>query len=138
NAGGAGAIVAVSTAEGGTEMNGRRSLHPALAAVVTAAATALVAAAVAGAVPQRADRGAGPATPAQMGPGMMGGAFGFGGGGAGPRGLAKPSAAQLDRVRDRIESWLASTGFRGFTVAEVMAFTNSDYVAVRDANGRPA
>jgi hypothetical protein len=73
------------------------------------------------------------------GPGMMGGAFGgTGGGGAGASGTAKPSAAQLTRVGGKVETWLASNGFKGFKVAEVMAFTNNDYVAVHDKGGKPA
>ena len=31
-----------------------------------------------------------------------------------------------------------SNGFEGFTVGEVMAFSNNDYVAVNDSNGKPA
>jgi hypothetical protein len=73
------------------------------------------------------------------GPGMMGGAFGgTGGGGAGASGAAEPTAAQLTGVRTRVNSWLASSGFKGFKVAEVMAFTNNDYVAVHDKSGKPA
>ena len=72
------------------------------------------------------------------GPGTMSGAFAYGGGGAGPRGTGVPSAAQLARVRDRVDAWLAESGFRGFSVAEVMAFTNNDYVSVRDPNDVPA
>jgi hypothetical protein len=76
---------------------------------------------------------------AASGPGMMGGAFGgYGGGGAGPAGTAKPTATQLSHVGARISSWLASNGFKGFSVAEVMAFTNNDYVAVQDPSGKPA
>lgn len=74
-----------------------------------------------------------------MGPGMMGGAFGgTGGGGAGSTGTAKPPAAQLTGLRDQVNGWLASNGFKGFKVAEVMAFTNNDYVAVHDKSGKPA
>ena len=74
-----------------------------------------------------------------VGPGMMGSAFGsVGGGGTGQAGTGRPSAAQLKTVRDRVDSWLAGDGFKGFTVSEVMAFTNNDYVAVRDASGKPA
>jgi hypothetical protein len=74
-----------------------------------------------------------------VGPGMMGSAFGaVGGGGTGATGTGKPSAAQLTTVRDRVNSWLAEDGFKGFKVSEVMAFTNNDYIAVRDASGKPA
>jgi hypothetical protein len=74
-----------------------------------------------------------------FGPGMMGGLFGgVGAGGAGASGTAKPSASQLATIRSRIETWLGANGFRGFTVAEVMAFTNNDYVAVHDRSGKPA
>jgi hypothetical protein len=73
------------------------------------------------------------------GPGMMGGAFGsVGGGGAGAAGTSRPTAAQLTQVGDQVDSWLASHGFKGFKVAEVMAFTNNDYVAVHDQAGMPA
>ena len=74
-----------------------------------------------------------------MGPGTMGGAFGgYGGGGAGSAGNAVPTGAQLTQVRNHVNVWLTSNGFKGFTVAEVMAFTNNDYVAVRDKSGKPA
>jgi hypothetical protein len=73
------------------------------------------------------------------GPGMMGGAFGgYGGGGAGSNGTAVPTAAQLTHVRNEVNGWLAKSGFKGFSVAEVMAFTNNDYVSVRDAQKMPA
>jgi len=70
---------------------------------------------------------------------MMGSAFGnSGGGGAGAAGTEKQSSAQLIAVRNRIDGWLAGSGFKGFTAAEVMAFTSNDYVAVHDPAGRPA
>jgi hypothetical protein len=81
------------------------------------------------------------------GPGMMGGhgtgmmsrgAYGSGGGGAGASGAAKPTTSQLQHIKTEVDSWLASSGFKGFSVAEVMAFTNNDYVAVHDAQGTPA
>ena len=81
------------------------------------------------------------------GPGMMGGADrhgmtgsafgGAGGGGAGASGTATPTGVQLQQIAAKVNSWLASSGFKGFKTAEVMAFTN-DYVAVHDAPGRPA
>jgi hypothetical protein len=70
---------------------------------------------------------------------MMGGAFaGAGGGGAGSAGAVRPTAAQLTKVGRRVNGWLASNGFGGFKVAEVMAFTGNDYVAVHDSTGMPA
>jgi hypothetical protein len=35
-------------------------------------------------------------------------------------------------------SWVARVGYRDFKVAEVMAFTNNDYVAVHNPRGKPA
>jgi hypothetical protein len=76
---------------------------------------------------------------ARMAPGMMGGAFGgYGGGGAGTSGTSTPSSAQLKHVAAQINLWLTESGFKGFRVAEVMAFTNNDYVAVHDQQGMPA
>ena len=73
------------------------------------------------------------------GSGMMGGGFGAtGGGGAGSTGTATPTSTQLQGVQSRINHWLAASGFKGFAVAEVMAFTNNDYVAVHDKSGKPA
>jgi hypothetical protein len=73
------------------------------------------------------------------GHGMMGSAFGgAGGGGAGTSGTAIPSGVQLQQIAAKVNSWLASSGFKGFKTAEVMAFTNNDYVAVHDAHGMPA
>jgi hypothetical protein len=70
---------------------------------------------------------------------MMGSAFGgYGGGGNGSTGTGTPTAAQLTAVRNSVNRWLAANGFKGFTVAEVMAFTNNDYAAVHDASGKPA
>jgi hypothetical protein len=73
------------------------------------------------------------------GPGMTGGAFGrSGGGGAGSAGTVPPTAAQLTKIGRRVDSWLASNGFGGFKVAEVMAFGGNDYVAVHDSKGMAA
>lgn len=73
------------------------------------------------------------------GPGMMGGSFGgVGAGGAGASGTTKPSTVQLSTIASRINSWLAQSDFSGFKVAQVMAFSNNDYVAVHDASGKPA
>jgi hypothetical protein len=74
-----------------------------------------------------------------MGSRMMGSAFGgVGGGGAGASGTAAPTGAQLEQLATRVNSWLAASGFKGFKTAEVMAFTNNDYVAVHNVQGMPA
>jgi hypothetical protein len=88
------------------------------------------------------------ATVRSTGPGMMGGASGHGmmgsafggpgGGGTGAGGTATPTVAQLEQIAAKVNSWLASSGFKGFETSEVMAFTNNDYVAVHDAHGMPA
>jgi hypothetical protein len=106
----------------------------ALGAVVTVVSLAAVTS-VLGAV--------GAAGPGMMGGasghGMMGGAFGgAGGGGAGANGAATPTTAQLQHIAARVDSWLAASGFKGFRTAEVMAFSNNDYVAVQDPQGMPA
>jgi hypothetical protein len=81
----------------------------------------------------------GPGGASGYGPGMMGGAFGgVGGGGTGVAGTRTPTAAQLSRVANQVDGWLASKGYTGFKAAEVMAFTNNDYIAVHDQNGKPA
>jgi hypothetical protein len=73
------------------------------------------------------------------GHGMMGSAFGSaGGGGAGTKGTATPTGVQLQQIATRVNAWLAASGYKGFKTAEVMAFTNNDYVAVHDAQGMPA
>jgi hypothetical protein len=73
------------------------------------------------------------------GHGMMSSPFGgTGGGGAGTSGTTTPTGVQLQQIATRANSWLAASGFKGFKTAEVMAFTNNDYVAVRDAQGMPA
>jgi hypothetical protein len=76
------------------------------------------------------------------GPGMMGsgshGMLGGGFGGTGANGTTTPTGVQLQQIATRVNSWLATSGFKGFEVAEVMAFTNNDYVAVHDADGMPA
>jgi hypothetical protein len=66
--------------------------------------------------------------------GAMMGAFGR----AGPASTVRPTAAQFSSLRSRVDAWLAGRGFAGFKVAEVMAFSNNDYVAVHDAAGMPA
>ena len=74
-----------------------------------------------------------------VGPGMMGGYGGMMGRGYGsvaPSGRA--SASDLGAVRTQVERWLDSRGFSGFRVSEVMAFSNNDYIAVRDTKGHPA
>jgi hypothetical protein len=91
------------------------------------------------------------------GPGMTGGGRGYGGmmgsspGGYGPGmmgdayGVPTPSSSarsastnDLNAVREQASVWLRARGLDGFKVAEVMAFTRNDYVAVEDANGRGA
>ena len=57
-------------------------------------------------------------------------------GGYAPTGT-QSSPGSLGDVRDWVERWLDARGFEGFRVGEVMAFTNNDYVLVRDANGKP-
>jgi hypothetical protein len=81
--------------------------------------------------------GSGPGMMGGAGGGMMGGAFG-GSGGTGASGTLAPSGAQMKHVATEVNAWLASSGFKGFHAAEVMAFTNNDYVAVHDAAGMPA
>jgi hypothetical protein len=108
---------------------------------VTLLATTAVAAAVMVAMAAGRSTGmmGGPLGSAAHGAGMMGSAFGgSGGGGAGAAATRKPSSAQLTAVRNRIDGWLAASGFKGFTVAEVMTFTSNDYVAVYDPAGKPA
>jgi hypothetical protein len=76
---------------------------------------------------------------ARIGPGMMVGAFGgYGGGGTGTSGTSTPTSAQLKHVAGQVNLWLSESGFKGFAVAEVMAFRNNDYVAVHDQQGMPA
>ncbi len=50
----------------------------------------------------------------------------------------KPSVSDLNNVRSQITTWLVRSGFRGYWVSEVMAFTNNDYVAVTNPKGKPA
>jgi hypothetical protein len=52
-----------------------------------------------------------------------------------PKGEAR---APLPVVRQEVDRWLVEFGLPGFYAAEVMAFTNNDYVAVADAAGNPA
>jgi hypothetical protein len=52
--------------------------------------------------------------------------------------IVAPTPAALATVRDRVEHWLETSGFAGFRVTEVMAFTDNDYVAVNDKSGKPA
>ena len=75
----------------------------------------------------------------RAGPGMMGGHPGGMMGGYGSSTTSRrPSASALGSIRGEVESWLRSRGYGGFRVSEVMAFSNNDYVAVRDAKGKPA
>jgi hypothetical protein len=86
------------------------------------------------------------------GPGMMNGPNGYGAGmmgsngfGAGMMGRLSSSTvqshvtpAELAALRDRVERQLVGWGYKGFTVGEIMAFSNNDYVLVNDAAGKPA
>jgi hypothetical protein len=114
-----------------------RNLRRISATIIVFAAAAFATLAAAGSV------GTGLRAAAGLGNGdggaMMGGALaGVGGGGRGASGTGVPTATELMRVADAVNGWLASNGYTGFRVAEVMAFTNNDYVAVRDDNGKPA
>ena len=110
-----------------------------LALGVGVVALALAAAALAVAV-SRDDSNTtypGPVMMSGDGPGMMMGAgSGMMGGNAPTRTQSSPGS--LTDVRDWVGRWLDSRGFDGFQVGEVMAFTNNDYVLVRDARGKPA
>ena len=135
-------------------MKGKRKTHGiglALAATVLLVASSAFALSAPGAgTPVGPGMMNGAAGSGGFGPGMMSGAVGATGFGpgmmmggrvaAGPTSATtvKPTGAQLAHVRDRIDSWLAASGFDGFKVAEVMAFTNNDYAAVHDAAGNPA
>lgn len=73
------------------------------------------------------------------GPGMMNGyAGGMTGGSTSSSAAGQASANGIGAVSRQVESWLRSRGFAGFHVSEVMAFSNNDYVAVKDARGKPA
>jgi hypothetical protein len=112
-------------------MSGSRKLL-----LIAIGALALSLAAVAVAVPMSRS---GSRTTTIVRPGMMGGFGGMVGSGYGsvaPRG--RVSAGDLSTVRNQVERWLNARGLTGFHVSEVMAFANNDYVAVRDATGRPA
>jgi hypothetical protein len=47
----------------------------------------------------------------------------------------KPTAGELDNVRDQVTTWLVRNGFEGYGVSEVMAFSNNDYIAVETPKG---
>ena len=51
---------------------------------------------------------------------------------------AAPTSAELSAVQGTVQQWLASAGFKGFRVSEVMAFADNDYVAVNGKEGSPA
>jgi hypothetical protein len=73
------------------------------------------------------------------GPGMMGsGSGGMMGGAFGATVQTTVTATELAAVRDRVEKQLASAGYEGFTVGEIMAFDDNDYLLVEDASGKPA
>jgi hypothetical protein len=48
------------------------------------------------------------------------------------------SPVALGAIRDRVQHWLTSAGFKGFHVREVMAFSNNNYAAVNGKSGNPA
>ena len=108
-----------------------------LIAVVALTAVAAASAAFAFALPSAHSR---TSTTTVGYPGMIGGYGGMMGGyGYNAAPAAKtPSANTLETVRAQVERWLDGRGFTGFHVAEVMAFSNNDYVAVQDAKGQPA
>lgn len=109
-----------------------------IAAAIAVLALAAVAAGLAVAATRDSNpRFTGPAIMNGYGPGMMMDGSGMMGGGSAPSGT-QSSPGSLGDVRDWVERWLDSRGFEGFRVGEVMAFTNNDYVLVRDANGKPA
>jgi hypothetical protein len=68
----------------------------------------------------------------------LGTAAGAVGGSGSQATAAKPSARSLTAVRNSVEQWLQRSGFKGFHVSEVMAFSLNDYVAVHDRKGNPA
>lgn len=81
------------------------------------------------------------------GAGMMGGGSMMGGGmmaaammGAYWSGSTQSSVtpAELVAVRDRVERQLTAWGYKGFSVGEIMAFGNNDYILVEDAAAKPA
>lgn len=77
-------------------------------------------------------RGYGNGSGPGYGPGMMGDAFGGG------NVQSSVTPAELKAVRDRVEQQLAAWGYKGFTVGEIMAFSNNDYVLIKDTTGAPA
>ena len=50
----------------------------------------------------------------------------------------KPTVADLNNVRSQVTTWLIRSGFTDYSVSEVMAFTNNDYIAVANPKGKPA
>jgi hypothetical protein len=50
----------------------------------------------------------------------------------------RPTAAELDNVREQVLTWLERNGFEGYDVSRVLAFTNNDYIVVRDTRGTNA
>ena len=116
-----------------------------IGSLVAAAALALGGAALAVAL-TRDDGGSFAATQSGYGRGAM---MGYGDGmmtGYGPMQMAgawrgggtRESAGNLATAGQRVERWLADSGFDGFRVGEVMAFAWNDYALVRDAAGKPA
>ena len=50
----------------------------------------------------------------------------------------KPTASDLDNVRDQVTTWLVKNGFYGYGVSEVTAFSNNDYIVVETPKGKDA
>lgn len=116
----------------------RRTLALLAAALVAGALAALGGSGLVG-----LDRAAAARPGTATGWGMMGGGGMMGSAAAGGPAFGgdvqtRMTATGLRAVRARIEEQLAGWGYGRFRVAEVMAFTNGDYVLVANASGRPA
>ena len=59
-------------------------------------------------------------------------------GGLGGAVQSSVTPAELKALRDRVETQLADSGYKGFKVGEIMAFSRNDYVLVKDNAGKPA
>ena len=49
-----------------------------------------------------------------------------------------PTPQELSSLHDQLQTWLVTHKFVGFHVSELMAFTQNDYAAITDKNGKPA